>query len=145
MSQVKILIVDDSEFILQLLQTIFLTEGFDTRIARDGVSALRQAIADPPDVVLLDVRMPHLDGWGVLERLRADDRTGRLPVVMTSTDDHVTGTAQAAARSAQAYVMKPFSPSALVWAVRDALGSGPRGHGVAWSHMSSKKINQIDI
>jgi CheY-like chemotaxis protein len=141
---VKILIVDDSEFILQLLQTIFLTEGFETRVARDGAWAVSQSLAEPPDVILLDIRMPGMDGWQVLERLRADERTRQIPVVMTSTDDQANGSALALVRGAQAYVMKPFSPSALVWTVRDAVSFGPRPRA-STTHLSIKRGRQLDI
>ncbi len=120
-SEPTILIVDDSDFILHLLETVFSTEGFRARVASSGLSAIAMAWAETPDVVLLDVRMPKTDGWHVLRALRSHGPTRDVPVVVTSTDDHAIGDTLAAARGAQAYVAKPFSPSDLVSRVRDVL------------------------
>lgn len=117
----KILIVDDSEFILQLLETIFETEGFTTQLAASGSVALAAALANPPDVILLDVRMPAVDGWDVLGELRQHDATACVPVAMMSTEKPSVGWALALGRGAQAYVVKPFSLSELVRAVSDVL------------------------
>jgi DNA-binding response OmpR family regulator len=119
--QPTILIVDDSPFILQLLETVFETEGFSPRCATDAASALREAQAETPDVVLLDVRMPEVDGWEVLRRLRERDEMRHVPVAMTSTDREELGLPLALGRDAQAYVMKPFSPGTVVDAMRQLL------------------------
>ena len=123
----KILIVDDSEFILQLLETIFETEGFLPRLAADGATALAMALAAPPDVVLLDVRMPGFDGWDVLGELRQHDATACVPVAMMSTEKHSVGWALSLARGAQSYVVKPFAPAELVQAISDVLATAPPG------------------
>lgn len=125
MQRPKVLIVDDSEFILQLLETIFETEGFTTQLAATGSGALAGALADPPDVVLLDVRMPGVDGWDVLGELRQRDATAWVPVVMMSTEKPSVGWALALGRGAQAYVVKPFSVTELVRTVRDVLRAAP--------------------
>lgn len=124
-TRAKILIVDDSEFILQLLETIFETEGFATRLAASGTAALAAALADPPDVVLLDIRMPGVDGWDVLSELRQRDATACVPVAMMSTEKQSVGWARALGRGAQAYVVKPFSVTELVRAVSDVLRGAP--------------------
>lgn len=119
----RILIVDDSDFILQLLEMVFHGEGFETLAAIDGQTAVRMARERRPDVVLLDVRMPHMDGWDVLETLRGEESTRSVPVMMTSTVEALVGTREAWSRGADAYLMKPFSPAAAVSSIQELLGS----------------------
>jgi CheY-like chemotaxis protein len=80
----RILIADDDEFLGRLLALVFGSAGFETLVAKDGVSAMAEAVTKRPDAILLDVAMPHADGWTVLRRLRADQRTREIPVVLMS-------------------------------------------------------------
>lgn len=82
----RILIADDDEFLGRLLALVFGSAGFETLVARDGVSAMAEAATKRPDAILLDVAMPEADGWTVLRRLRADQRTRQIPVVLMSGD-----------------------------------------------------------
>jgi DNA-binding response OmpR family regulator len=128
-SQPTVLVVDDSDCILHLLEMIFSKEGFRPRLASSGLAALALARAEPPDAVLLDVRMPEMDGWEVLCALRQDGL--QAPVVMTSTADAVSGGALALARGAQGYLMKPFSPAQLVEMLRELLAESQAHAGPA--------------
>lgn len=80
----RILIADDDEFLARLLALVFGSAGFETLVAKDGVSAMAEAATKRPDAILLDVAMPEADGWTVLRRLRADQRTRQIPVVLMS-------------------------------------------------------------
>jgi len=80
----SILIVDDEEDVLTLLQLVFETNGFSARTASNGKSAVSSAYENPPDVILLDVMMPEMDGWQVLRSLKGDERTRHIPVAMLS-------------------------------------------------------------
>lgn len=122
MAEGRVLIVDDSEFILEMLQMFFENEGFQTETAVGGTGALgRLQGGDLPDVVLLDVRMPGVDGWDVLARLRSEEHTSELAVVMMSTEEEESGWVKSLRAGAQAYLRKPFTPSAAIDAVRDLL------------------------
>jgi CheY-like chemotaxis protein len=124
--QQTILVVDDSEVILQMLATILENEGYRPVLAVDGAKAVALARAEEPAVVLLDLRMPGMDGWDVLAALRADMRTRQTPVAIMSTEDEKLAAPLAQQREAQAYVMKPFAPSALLETLEKLLaGTAP--------------------
>ncbi|HEX4866126.1 MAG TPA: response regulator [Acidimicrobiales bacterium] len=122
-----VLIVDDEPDIVLFAQVNLELSGYDVLVAPDGEAALEQVRSHHPDVVLLDVMMPRLDGWAVLERLKADaDPSIRtIPVVMLtalSTDhDQVRGGIEGAVR----YLPKPVTPDAMLAAIDDALTAGP--------------------
>jgi CheY-like chemotaxis protein len=80
----RILIADDDEFLGRLLALVFGSAGFEALVAKDGVTTLAEAATKRPDAILLDVHMPEVDGWTVLRRLRADQRTRQIPVVLMS-------------------------------------------------------------
>lgn len=78
----KILVVDDEPFITKLITAILQKSGFTTAQAGDGQEALARLKPEPPDLVLLDIDMPRLDGYETLARIKGDPETARLPVVM---------------------------------------------------------------
>jgi DNA-binding response OmpR family regulator len=122
-----VLIVDDEPDILLFVRVNMEMDGHEVLTAADGEQALRMVHEHMPDVVVLDVMMPKLDGWSVLERLKADDdllvRT--IPVVMLtalgSDNDQVRGGIEGAVQ----YLPKPVTPDALVQAVHAALSGDP--------------------
>lgn len=118
--EAKILVVDDEESIVQLLCTALKYEGFATASAGSGREALSAAAEFRPDLVLLDVMLPDIDGFEVHRRLSGAS-AGRLPVVFLTarrdTDDRIRGLTI----GADDYVVKPFSPRELVARVRAVL------------------------
>lgn len=96
--------------------------GFEVRVAHDGEECLRMALEDVPDLLLLDIMMPKMDGIDVLKRLRADDRTRGLSVVMCSAKDFKTEREVAAEFGAAGYFVKSSNPDELVVMVRDVFG-----------------------
>ena len=103
----KVLIVDDEPDILLMLRLRLEAEGFDTALAADGEKALEQLDAAPCDVMLLDVMMPVLDGWAVLERLA--ELPAAPPVIVVSAKTSSADIARARQLGASNYVTKPFS------------------------------------
>lgn len=116
-----ILIADDDADIRRVLKVNLESEGFQTVEAADGEEALSMAIDAQPDVILLDLMMPGMDGLEVCRRLRADFRTAVTPVLMltaqSASEDQVAGLAT----GADDYVAKPFDPSELIARIEAAL------------------------
>ena len=123
--QRAILIVDDEEDVLDLLQLVFETSGFEVRRAATGKAAVSAAYEQPPDVVLLDVMMPEMDGWQVLRTLKADERTRHIPVVMLSARAERRDKMIGLQEGAEGYIAKPFSPAEVVREVQSFLERGP--------------------
>ncbi|MFP1133229.1 response regulator [Asticcacaulis sp. W401b] len=113
-----ILIVEDEAEIAEVLAAYLDREGFRTVRASDGLTALDFHLALKPDLVLLDVKLPKLDGWGVLAELR---RRGSTPVVMTTALDQDLDKLQALRIGADDYVVKPFNPVEVVARVHAVL------------------------
>lgn len=110
--QQSVLVVDDDDAVRDLVATVLGDAGYTVHTAPDGRAALRLLDRHEPDVVVLDVQMPHLDGLSTCSRLRRDDRTARLPVVLISAQP-VEGHQLAACR-ASAFLPKPFDIADLV-------------------------------
>lgn len=111
-SRPKILIVDDEPDILLMLRVNLEAEGFVTLLAGDGETALRRIGEERPDVVLLDIMMPVVDGWGVLERLATMDPRPRVILLTAKSSGHDFNKAREL--GADEYVTKPFDPDVLL-------------------------------
>lgn len=107
-----ILAVDDTPVNLSLLAEL-LHESYRVKIATNGTKALELAIANPPDLILLDVMMPGLNGYEVLERVRADPRLRDIPVIMISAVDEIESVIRCIKLGAEDYLPKPFNPTLL--------------------------------
>jgi DNA-binding response OmpR family regulator len=116
----RALIVEDDPDLLVVLRVNLQAAGFDTALAGDGRTALARIQAERPDVVLLDVMLPGIDGWRVLHELR--DREDRVPVVVCSAKRNAEDVARAEALGAAAYVVKPFDIDRVVEAAVEAVG-----------------------
>ncbi len=118
----KILVVDDKEDNRLLIQHLF--DGAEYRVleAADGVEALRVALEERPDCILLDLEMPKLGGFTVLEQLERDPRTREIPVIiLTATDDSLGAMERALRGGAVDYIVKPISPLRVAIRVKGAL------------------------
>lgn len=82
--QVRVLFVEDDQSVAQMYKLKLELDGYDVEVASDGEMALERARAAPPDIIFLDIRLPKLDGFGVLEALHKDARTKHVPVVILS-------------------------------------------------------------
>ncbi len=122
-SRGRVLIVDDEPDILLMLRVNLESEGFDTALAGDGETALRRIEEERPDVVLLDVMMPVMDGWGVLSNLNRMDPRPRILVLSAKSGDR--DMAKAYELGADEYVTKPFDPDGLIASIDTLLQLDP--------------------
>ena len=107
-----ILIVDDDPGIRRYVRASLEADGYTVREASSAEEGLAALEEEPPDLILLDVMMPEVDGWEMLRRVQERHGVGTIPVVMFS--GRVEGAEEAAKRGAQGFVGKPFDPEALV-------------------------------
>jgi CheY-like chemotaxis protein len=121
MSRPKILVVDDEPFNVDFLAQELDDLGYDVVTASNGLEALEQAHAQRPDLVLLDIMMPVLDGFAVLERLKADDATRDLPVVVISAVNDLASIVRGIGGGADDWLPKPFEPVLLEARMRSGL------------------------
>jgi CheY-like chemotaxis protein len=109
----RMLVVDDQELMRELLSAVFSGQGFEVDTAADGAEALAKVGRRAPAVMLLDLRMPEVDGWQVLDALRREPRTAGLPVVVMSASGDPRCSERARAAGAL-YLEKPFPLGHLV-------------------------------
>lgn len=118
----RILIVDDEPNIVLSLEFLMKREGYETSVAGDGEAALAALAAQPPDLVVLDVMLPKLNGFEVCRRIRAEPRWRDLKILMLTAKGRETEMAKGLGLGADAYVTKPFSTKDLVEQIRGMLG-----------------------
>jgi DNA-binding response OmpR family regulator len=117
----QVLIVDDDPDIVTAIQVNLELEGYGVHIARDGSEAVEIAREIRPDVVLLDVVMPGLDGYEVLKVLQGDARTRQCQVIFLTAKSSTAGDVRGRSEGAIDYIVKPFAPGDLLARVRAAL------------------------
>lgn len=117
----KILVVDDEAHIVDAIAYNLRQAGFRTITAADGKRALELAQRERPDLVTLDVMLPEHDGWEVCRRLRQDERTKRIPIIMLTVKHDETEKIVGLELGADDYMTKPFSPKELVARVKAIL------------------------
>jgi DNA-binding response OmpR family regulator len=123
----RVLVIDDEAPIRLLCRVNLEAEGMEVLEAADGPSGLAKARAETPDVVLLDVMMPGLDGWRVAEELLDDPSTERIPIVFLTARAELKDRARGIDLGGVDYVTKPFNPVELAPLVRDLLARVERG------------------
>ncbi len=123
----KVLVIDDEAPIRLLCRVNLEAEGIDVVEASDGPSGLEKAREELPDVVLLDVMMPGLDGWRVAEQLLDEERTNRIPIIFLTARAEFRDRARGLDIGGVDYVTKPFNPVELAPLVRELLERLERG------------------
>lgn len=133
-----VLVVDDYADAREMYAESLLVSGFRVAEAADGLSAIEQARELAPDVILMDLSLPGMDGWEATRRLKADARTSHIPVVALTGHAMASALDQARLAGCDRFVIKPALPDVVVEEVRQALekkGSrcsrSPEGSGVA--------------
>jgi DNA-binding response OmpR family regulator len=123
----NVLVIDDEAPIRLLCKVNLEAEGMDVLEAADGPTGLEQARKSTPDVVLLDVMMPGLDGWQVAEQLLQDERTSEIPIIFLTARAEFRDRARGLDIGGVDYVTKPFNPLELAPLVRELLERIERG------------------
>ncbi len=121
----RILVVDDEIYIVHILEFSLTMEGYDVITAADGEEALRRVEEDEPDLVVLDIMMPRMDGYEVCRRLREDPATRNLPVILLSAKGRPMDRDLGLDAGADDYIVKPFSPRRLLEKIRELMDRSP--------------------
>ncbi|MGB3294741.1 MAG: response regulator [Phormidesmis sp.] len=119
--RLKILVVDDLLENLRLLATLLMEAGYEVRRSPDGALALRNVPRFQPDLILLDIMMPDMDGYEVCRRLKADAQTKDIPVIFLSALDLTFDKVKAFEVGAVDYIHKPFHPAEVMARVKNQL------------------------
>lgn len=122
----KVLVIDDNPTIVELIKyAVNLQGAYQVIVAYDGEQGLQCVYSDNPDCVIIDVKMPRMDGYKLVRCLRGDDRTANIPLIilsaMTREEDQMTGLLS----GVDEYLTKPFKPSALNAAIERVLRLTP--------------------
>ncbi len=121
MPKQTILAIEDDEDILELIRYNLLKEGFDFTGAISGEDGLRRAKANPPDLIILDLMLPGIDGFEVCRQLRGDSKTAHVPLIMLTARGEEADIVAGLELGADDYITKPFSPRILIARVRAIL------------------------
>ncbi|WP_338863102.1 response regulator [Myxococcus stipitatus] len=131
MRRKKVLLVDDSHTVLMLHQMMMVERGYETLIARDGLEALARVETEAPDLVVLDVHMPNLDGFQTCRALRERERTRHTPIILCTTRVEASYVQAGFESGCSDFLTKPFAGAELAALLYRYLGSerGTRGEG----------------
>lgn len=121
----KILVVDDEQVNVKMVAYILKSNGYDVVMAFNGKEGLSMAKKEVPDLVLLDILMPGMDGFEVLARIRQEDRLKNTKIVMLTAKEKMDDVERAMTLGAKSYIMKPFTSDTLIAKVKYALGDQP--------------------
>lgn len=113
----KILAVDDSRTMRTMISMALTEAGFDVDLAEDGIDGLEKLDGSAPDLVITDINMPRLDGFGVIEGIRSQSQYAYMPVLVLTTETGEELKQRARAAGATGWIVKPFDPDKLVSAI----------------------------
>jgi two-component system, cell cycle response regulator DivK len=117
----RILVVEDQEDNRQILRDLLDNAGYEMIVAEDGVQALEQAEKHKPDLILMDIQLPLLDGYEATRRLKANPDLKAIPIIVVTSYALSGDEEKARAAGCDAYVAKPYSPRALLAKMREYL------------------------
>lgn len=117
----RILVVDDEIYIVHILEFSLTMEGYSVLTASDGDEALKLIDSERPDLIVLDIMMPKIDGYEVCRRLRQDEQFSDLPVILLSAKGRPIDREAGLQAGANDYITKPFSPRKLLGKIRELL------------------------
>ena len=117
-----VLIIEDEKLIIVSTQMVLEAAGFRVESATNGEDGIGKAKSQTPDLILLDIMMPGIDGWETLTRLKRDAATAGIPVVIFTAREHSRGHQKSAEMGAADYFRKPFEPDELIELVEKHCG-----------------------
>lgn len=123
---IQVLAIDDSRTMRNLLNATLSSAGFDVELAEDGEDGLRRFDETDPDVVITDINMPRLDGFGFIEAARGRSRPRVVPILVLTTESAADLKNRARAAGASGWIVKPFDEEKLLWAIERVAGSEVR-------------------
>ncbi len=138
----RILVVDDEEDILELLRYNLTKEDYHVTVAASGEDCLRHVETEPPDLIVLDLMLPGIDGLSVCGQLKGDSRTRPIPIIMLTAKGEEADIVRGLEIGADDYVTKPFSPRVLVARVGAVLRRAPKD-GAGESSMIAQGVLSI--
>ena len=118
----KILVVDDDDNAIAILQIVLEDQGYEVIMAQDGKTALEMVHKAKPDIVLLDVMMPDMNGYQVCEAIKSDPATRDIPVIMLTAKDMGEDVEMAISKQVDWYIAKPYDNKYLLSKIRSFLG-----------------------
>jgi DNA-binding response OmpR family regulator len=122
MARKKILLVDDADTILMIERMILNRGGYELITAKDGQEAVAKAVAERPDLILLDIVMPRMNGFEALKLLRSQEATKAIPIMMVTTRGEEENVEAGFASGCDDYITKPLNGSEVLAKVRSYLG-----------------------
>ena len=122
MARKKILLVDDSETVLMMERLILQNECYEVETAKDGKEGIAKAVETKPDLILMDVVMPHMNGFEAVKRLRQRDETKSVPIVMVTTQAEMDSMEAGYVSGCSDYVVKPIDHLELLTKVKNLIG-----------------------
>ena len=120
---IRVLAIDDSRTIRSLVQKVMEEAGFECTLADDGVQGVARFQESPPDVVITDINMPNLDGYGVISAIRGGSVHRQVPILVLTTESAPHLKAKAREAGATGWIVKPFDDVAIVSVVRRVTGA----------------------
>jgi len=130
---IKILIADDEDVVLEIMTRKIASQGYEVITAKDGQEAWNKIVSDVPDIIILDLKMPKMDGWEVLSRLRQNPPTKRWqPVIIISVQNELENIQKGMNLEADHYLTKPCQIEDILKAVRLMLSLIPQRNTLPW-------------
>lgn len=139
----KILVVDDERHIVRLVQVNLEKVGYQVVTAYDGVEALEQVAKEKPDMIILDVMMPRMDGFEVLKKLQSDAATREIPVIMLTAKAQDADIFRGWSSGVSSYLTKPFNPRELLTFVERIFQSLEQGPSIGYGEEPGEQVWEV--
>ncbi len=123
MKKYRILIVEDEESLLKLESILFASKGYNVTGVMDGKAALKEIETNRPDLVVLDIMIPEIDGFEVCRQIKENPETSHIPVVMLTAKKNSQDVARGTEVGANAYLTKPFKSAKVIEVIENLLGN----------------------
>ncbi len=125
----KVLVADDDPAIQELIRLNLEVQGYEVVIASNGVETIRKALSEQPDLIILDILMPEMDGYEVMRLLKNSEETSNIPVIVLTAYASDAGALISWVEGAEGYLAKPFNPDELLMLIERVLASPEKSAG----------------